>query len=245
MRPSTLALVTTAVLAISSFRCGAQMGSPNDGGTGAAATGGTGGANSGTGGATPVGTGGAAVTGSGGSARGTGGASTGTGGAVSTGGVDDGRLFTDAAVVGPGSGGTIGTDAAVPPRTDASADGPPGDGHVATASIPVVGLTAVFTQKGIDVTVVVTATKCPAGAHTIQIHDGFSCDSAATELGVWGGTRGAGIPSITCNAAMQGTLTYTRLGSNAATNWTIGDHNTLTDATLHPISLDTNCGTFF
>ena len=141
-------------------------------------------------------------------------------------------------------------DASVPPRADAGTDGPPGNGHTATCSIPTVGLTAVFTQTGTDVKVVITATRCPAGNHVIQIHDGFSCDSVATQGGIWGGTRGTGIGSaastFTCTSGMQGTLTYTRLGSNSATAWTVGDHNTQTDVTLHPMMLDaTNCGTFF
>jgi hypothetical protein len=40
-------------------------------------------------------------------------------------------------------------------------------------------------------------------------------------------------------------LTYTRSGSDPALAWTVGDHNTNTDVTLHPMMLDSNCGTFF
>jgi hypothetical protein len=143
------------------------------------------------------------------------------------------------------SGGATGTDAAISGSMDAGSDVPPGSGHMATCSIPTVGLTAVFTQTGIDVTVVITATKCPAGNHVIQIHDGFSCDSASTQGGVWGGKRGDGIGSIVCNSSQQGTLTHTRTGTDPNLNWTVGDHSTKTDVTLHPMMLETNCGTFF
>jgi hypothetical protein len=261
-------LTTTTFLAVSSVRCvkqdagpgpvaasgGQSTGGSANGaggvivgsggtGTGGAAISGTGGTTSGsggTGGGNKPATGG--VPGTGGS--GVGGSPKGSGGAGGAGNFDDGRLFTDAAVA-MSSGGTTGADAAVSGSADAGSDAPPGSGHVATCSIPLVGLTAVFTQTGTDVTVVVTATKCPQGAHVLQIHDGFSCDSAATQGGVWGGKRGDGIGSLTCNAAQQGTLTYTRPGTDPATNWTVGDHSTKTDVTLHPMLLDTNCGTFF
>ena len=61
---------------------------------------------------------------------------------------------------------------------------------------------------------------------------------------MWDGARGAGIPTLAC-ANSKGTLTYTRSGSDPTTNWTVGDHNTKTDVTLHPMSADSSCGTFF
>lgn len=262
--------MTPALLVASGFSCSGQG---SGAGNGPAASGGssTGGASSvmggvlatggstssgtgggiiapASGGANGVGTGGAPATGgsgTGGTVRGTGGGAgtaRGTGGAG--GSFDDGHLFTDAGLV-TFSGGATGTDAAVSASTDAASDGPPGSGHMATCSIPAVGLTAVFTQTGIDVTVVITATKCPAGNHVVQIHDGFSCDSAATQGGVWGGKRGDGIGSISCSSAQQGTLTYTRTGTDPTLNWTVGDHSTKTDVTLHPMMLESNCGTFF
>lgn len=207
---------------------GGGISAPASGGANVVATGGTTGSGGTGGSGTPRGTGGS------GTPRGTGGGA---------GNYDDGHLFTDAGLV-TFSGGATGTDAAVSGSMDA-ASVPPGSGHTATCSIPAVGLTAVFTQTGIDVTVVITATKCPAGSHVIQIHDGFSCDSASTQGGVWGGKRGDGIGSITCNASQQGTLTHTRPGTDANTNWTVGDHSTKTDVTLHPMMLESNCGTFF
>ena len=165
---------------------------------------------------------------------------TGTGGA---GGVDQGRLFTDAAVVSVAS-----TDAGATSTPDATAGDAgsaiPGDGNVGTCHIGGSSFVLVFTQKGKDVTMVVTATSCAAGTHTFQIHAGFSCDNAGTEGGVWDGARGAGIPTLTC-ANNKGTLTYTRVGTDPTTNWTVGDHNTKTDVTLHPMSADSSCGTFF
>jgi hypothetical protein len=156
--------------------------------------------------------------------------------------VDQGRLFTDAATVVTTDAGTTSM-----PETSTSADSgktAPGDGNVGTCHIGGMNFVLVFTQKGTDVTMVVTASNCAAGSHTFQIRGGFSCDNASTEGGVWDGRRGDGIPMLTC-ANNKGTLTYTRLGTDPATNWTVGDHNTKTDVTLHPMSADSSCGTFF
>jgi hypothetical protein len=157
--------------------------------------------------------------------------------------VDPGLLFTDAAAV-----------PTVPAETTSTPDGSsdaeagvsavPGDGNTSTCHVGGMSFVLVFTQKGTDVTMVATATNCPAGSHTIQIHDGFSCDNAGTEGGVWDGARGGGIPALTC-ANNAGTLTYTRSGTDPTTNWTVGDHATKTDVTLHPMSVDSSCGTFF
>jgi hypothetical protein len=189
--------------------------------------------------------------GSAGSSGGAGGPPRGSGGFNSPleGGFDDGHLFADASAPLPPPE----IDAAAPPRQDAGRsdarnDGPAG-GATATCAIPAVGLTAVFTQNGADVTVVVTATRCPAGNHVLQIRDGFSCDSASTQGGIWGGRRGTGIgnatSTITCSASMQASLTYTRSGADPALAWTVGDHSNTTDVTTHPMTLDSNCGTFF
>ncbi|MEO5770343.1 MAG: hypothetical protein ABIS92_18450 [Polyangia bacterium] len=251
-----LFLVAIAVLAWSNVRCapgqvaatdaGVMTGGTGGSGTGGAAQGsGGGGVVVGTGGTVAPGSGGGL--GSGGSASGTGGgvAATGgvavaaTGGRGGAGGFDDGRLFADAGVAPPATGGSIassggatGVDAGPVNRT-------------ATCAIPSVGLTAVFTQTGADVTVVVTATNCASGSHVLTIRGGFSCDSASTQGGIWGNTRGTGLGTFTCNASKQGTLTYTRSGKDPALAWTVGDHNTNTDVTLHPMMLDSNCGTFF
>jgi hypothetical protein len=159
--------------------------------------------------------------------------------------VDQGHLFTDAAAVSsaPPDAGATST-----PDTGASGDaGPktvPGDGNTSTCHVGGMNFLLVFTQKGTDVTMVVTANNCPTGSHTIQIHAGFSCDNAGTEGGVWDGKRGDGIPMLSC-ANNKGTLTYTRSASDPTTSWTVGDHSTKTDVTLHPMSVDTSCGTFF
>ena len=157
-------------------------------------------------------------------------------------GVDNGKLFTDAATVPPdaGNGGTPET----PPTGDVVSSGIPGDGNMATAQIGSLGLKAVFTQKGMDVTVVITATKCPAGNHTFEVHEGFACDDP-TKGPVWGGRRGTGLAPLVCGADQKGTLTYTRSGADPALKWTVADHNKDTDVTLHPIMVEANCGTFF
>jgi hypothetical protein len=248
IRGAALALVSVAALG-----AGCASNSPTGGttagaggATGVAGTTGAAGAASGASGSTGIGTG-AAGTGTG--SAGTGGEPIGVAGMGTVpsgagGNVDQGRLFTDAATV------TITADdggATPPPDASTAADTGktiPGDGNVGTCHIGGMSFVLVFTQKGTDVTMVVTANNCPAGTHTIQIHGGFSCDNAGTEGGVWDGARGAGIPALTC-ANNQGTLTYTRSGSDPTANWTVGDHSTKTDVTLHPMSVDSRCGTFF
>jgi hypothetical protein len=176
---------------------------------------------------------------------GTGQPPTGTGGQVSGPG-DNGTLFSDA-----GSTAAILADAKEPSGTgtpDGSAgnsetgSGIPGDGHMATAHIG--GYTAVFTQKGNDVTLVVNG-NC-TGSHKIEIHEGYACDDP-TKGPVWGGTRGTGLfgaaSTFTCDATNK--PTYTRSGADPKTNWTVADHNPTTDVTLHPILVDNSCGTFF
>ena len=159
------------------------------------------------------------------------------------GSVDLGYLFTDASAVTSAStdAGSSSPDAT---SGDAGAKSAPGDGNVGTCHVGGMNYLLVFTQRGTDVTMVVTASNCSNGNHTIQLHDGFSCDNASTELGVWDGKRGIGIPALVC-ANNKGTLTYTRTGADPTTNWTVGDHATKTDVTLHPMSVDSSCGTFF
>jgi hypothetical protein len=159
--------------------------------------------------------------------------------------VDQGRLFTDAAPVS-----TASADAGSPTTSETSSASDsggatiPGDGNTSTCHVGGMSYLLVFTQKGADVTMVVTASNCPTGNHTILIHGGFSCDNASTEGAVWDGKRGDGIPQLAC-ANNKGTLTYTRLGADPSTSWTVGDHSTKTDVTLHPMSVDSSCGTFF
>ena len=175
-------------------------------------------------------------------------------------GGDNGGLFPkDAAVpVDPGAGGS--KDAGGTPEAAPSDAGnkPPGDGNVAISHITgsLTG-TAEFTQRGVDVTVVVSLTNCATGAHPIRIHGGFSCDNAGTMGIVWDGKRGDGIggpaSTITCDANKNGSLTYTRLGNDPTQNWTVADHNLATDVTSHvvivsDVAVPTTriaCGNFF
>jgi hypothetical protein len=216
-----------------------SVGSP-----GTAGSGGSSGSGAGTTGAGSAGaSGGAGNAGSAAMTGASGGAGSGAAGTVAmasggSGGFDQGQLFTDAAAVMPDPG-TSTPDAAT--HTDAGTPPAP----TATLHIGGFGLTAVFSQKGVDVTMVVNATNCAQGNHTLQLHGGFSCDNAGTEGPVWDGKRGDGIPQLTCGADKHGTLTYTRTGADLSMNWTVGDHSTKTDVTLHPGSVDTSCGTFF
>lgn len=150
-------------------------------------------------------------------------------------GADDGRLFEDAAIV-----------AASPPSSpDAARPGTISPTATGTLRISGLDLSAVFTQKDTDVTMVLTATNCPQGSYVLRIHAGFACDNAGTQGGVWDGKRGDGIPMLVCGADKKASLTYTRSGADAETNWTVGDHNTKTDVTLHPALVAGKCGTFF
>jgi hypothetical protein len=197
----------------------------------------------------PEGSGGSGMmtAGGGGAGAGTSGGAGGPG--TSKTNVDDGSLFHDA-----GSAASILADASGPAATseggttttrDAGGSAFPGDGNSATGKVLALGVRALFTQKGADVTVVITATRCPAGMHTLTIHEGYACDDP-TRGPVWGGgKRGGGIPPVVCDATQQGTLTYTRTGSDPSTNWTVADHNQTTDVTLHPLMMDSQCGTFF
>jgi hypothetical protein len=240
-----------ALIAALGFGCaaparpgGAAGAAGGAGSTAAAGTGGTTGAS----GAGALGTAGAA-TGSGeagagdpSGAAGDPGSTPGTVPSGAGGTVDQGLLFTDAAAV------SLSSDAGAASTPEAAADtggkSAPGDGNTSTCHVGGMSFVLVFTQKGTDVTMVVTASNCPAGNHTIQIHGGFSCDNAGTEGGVWDGKRGDGIPMLAC-ANNKGSLTYTRSAADPTTSWTVGDHATKTDVTLHPMSVDTSCGTFF
>jgi hypothetical protein len=242
MRPADLAILALAALATlgagtlgscASKDRGSATGAAGSSSTGAAGTSATGAAGTSATGAAGTSLSGAAGT----SGPGAAGASA-TGAAGTTSNVDNGQLFRDAAVVVPVQAPPPATDAGGKP--DATMPNPTGTLHINS-----IGLEAVFTQKGADVTMVLTAKNCPQGSHVIQIRAGFSCDNPSTQGGVWDGKRGDGIPAFTCGANKQGALTYTRTGGDPATNWTVGDHSTKTDVTLHPAMVEGNCGTFF
>jgi hypothetical protein len=205
------------------------------GAAGAAGTGATGPA--GTTGAAGTSSTGAAGTGTTGAAGKGAAGTTGAAGSNIPSGVDNGSLFRDA--------GSVVTAPDPVPSSDGGAKEAGGLIAMGTLHINGLGLTGVFTQKGADVSVVFTATNCAQGSHTIQIHGGFSCDNSGTQGGVWDGKRGDGIPPLVCGADKKGSLNYTRSGADPSTNWTVGDHNTKTDVTLHPAMAEGNCGTFF
>ena len=75
------------------------------------------------------------------------------------------------------------------------------------------GFTLVFTQKGLDVTLVISG--C-TGTHKVEVHEGYACDDP-TKGPVWGGTRGTGIfnaaSMFTCDATTK-SATYTRSGAD-------------------------------
>ncbi|HEY2729750.1 MAG TPA: hypothetical protein VGK52_07400 [Polyangia bacterium] len=233
------ALLAAALLLGSGLACTAGGAGPGDDAGAAATTGQAG--STGTGGSTQP---------AGGSTGAAGQASTGSGsaGRVSTG--DNGDLFNpDAAVPAntlpsntAGSTGTGTGTADASASTPEGGSGIPGDGHMATAHSG--GFTLVFTQKGLDVTLVISG--C-TGTHKVEVHEGYACDDP-TKGPVWGGTRGTGIfnaaSMFSCDATTK-SATYTRTGADPKTSWTVADHDPTTDVTLHPILVDTSCGTFF
>ena len=241
MRAQSALLAAALALSFGSgLACTAGAAGPADDAGAPATTGQAGSTGSGTGGSLQP---------TGGSTGAAGQPSTGSGSAghVSSTG-DDGDLFNpDAAVPAntlpsntAGSTGTGTPDAST--STPEGGSGIPGDGHMATAHSG--GFTLVFTQKGLDVTLVISG--C-TGTHKVEVHEGYACDDP-TKGPVWGGTRGTGIfnaaSMFTCDATTK-SATYTRTGADPKTNWTVADHNPTTDVTLHPILVDTSCGTFF
>jgi Cu/Zn superoxide dismutase len=209
---SVLLSLGTLFFTIGSIGCGSGS-SGSSGGTGGKGSGGasaSGGSGSGGSGAGGLVSGGAS------------GGSTASGGADGAGGNSAGGAAAGrggaAAATGGAAGGTAGAG-----------------GGTATAQVAFLPLapgtitgTAVFTQVTNGVQVVVTLANCPTGAHPIHIHEGNSCTDATTQGMHWGGTGGPGENigpnggEITCNGAMTGTLTYTRMNTPAATAWTIG-----------------------
>jgi hypothetical protein len=237
--------------------CGA---SPAAQGVAAAAGSNAGGAAAGGSTSSAAGTAGSVVSGAGaptGGASSTGGASAaGSAGAptpgAGAGGGDNGGLFDPGSSVpfdpnAGGAGGAVGTG---------GSGGLNIDGKTVTSQIGgSASGQATFTQSGADVKVTVKLTSCPSGVLGIHINDGDSCDNTGTEGMPWEGKRGnigdAGTITCTNNSA---NLTYTRLGSDPTTNWTIGDHNLMTDITSYVVIVSSNadgtsgfigCGNFF
>jgi hypothetical protein len=179
--------------------------------------------------------GGTGGSGSGGSGSGgTGSGGSGSGG-TGSGGTGSGGRGTGGTASGGTAGGAAGSSAATGGATGSGGAGGAGGGVVAMAHATFAPIapgtitgTAVFTTVANGVQVVVTLANCPAGAHPIHIHEGLSCTNATTQGMHWGGTNGPGENigpnggEITCNTAMTGTLTYTRMNTPAATAWTIG-----------------------
>jgi hypothetical protein len=207
-----------------------------------------GGTTSSTAGSTTTTTGGTPTTGTGGNAGQYMTMVTLAGSGQAVGGGDQGMLFGPDGVVPimpvemGGSGGSGGM-------------GIPGDGNMFTSMIRgSINGTAVFTQKGEDVTLVVNLMSgCADGNHQFRIHDGYSCDSASTEGVPW--SRGTGIGpanGIACSGG-KGTLMYTRSGADKTKNWTVGDHVQETDLTAHVVIVSdekdpnsrASCGNFF
>jgi len=187
---------------------GGAAGANGEGGGGDAGKGGTN--NKGGSGGTSASGG---TTASGGAGGGSGGSSGGSGG-TGTGGAGTGGAATG------GTGGTAATKTAV--ATIAGIEGGTITG------------TATFTLEGTSVKVVYDVSNCPTGSHSTHIHAGTGCGDRDKQGMHWDGTRGEGIPNLSCGADKKGTLTYTRTAAVAGTKWTLGD-GSATDIVGHPL----------
>jgi hypothetical protein len=227
------------------------VGCGDGGGAGPDATGG---------GAANVNTAGTTTTTTGGTSSATGGTGT-----VSSGGLPPIPLAGSGQAIGGGDQGSLfppdGSVPIMPPDTGGSSAGGtpstiPGDGKVVTSMIRgSINGTAVFSQKGEDVTVVVNLMSgCADGKHMFRIHDGDSCDNATTEGVPWG-TRGTGwgpADGIQCSGG-KGMMMDTRLGADKTKNITVGTHDLSTDVSTHVVIVSdekdpnsrASCGNFF
>ena len=156
------------------------------------------------------------------------------------GGTDSGSLFDP------------GVSVQFDPDAGGGGGGPPkGDGNTATSKFS--GGTAVFTQTGTDVTVVLNIS-CSNGEHSLSIRDGYSCDSDTLEKGVWDGKRGlvGDKGTITCSNN-KGTRTYTRKSDDPALSWSVGSqqaddltpHVIVITSSADPNASHSSCGNFF
>lgn len=169
------------------------------------------------------------------------------------GGGDQGALFPPGGAVpimpvatgGSAGGGAGGSTSTIP-----------GDGKSVTSMIRgSINGTAVFSQKGEDVTVVVNLTSgCADGKHMFQVYDGDSCDNASTEGMPWS-PRGTGLGpagGIQCSGG-KGMMMDVRSGADKTKNLTVGDHVLATDVSTHVVIVSdekdptsrASCGNFF
>ena len=195
----------------------------------------------------------------------TGGATTTTGGTgtVSSGGLAPIPLAGSGQAIGGGDQGALfppeGSVPIMPVEmggSGGSAPGIPGDGKMVTSMIRgSINGTAVFSQKGEDVTVVVNLMSgCADGKHMFRIYDGDSCDNATTEGMPWI-PRGVGLgpaDGIVCSGG-KGMMMDTRLGADKTKNLTVGDHVLETDLSTRVVIVSdekdpnsrASCGNFF
>jgi hypothetical protein len=167
------------------------------------------------------------------------------------GGGDQGSLFPadgSVPIMPPDMGGTGGGGGTGPVI--------PGDGKMVTSMIRgSINGTAVFSQKGEDVTVVVNLTSgCADGKHMFRIYNGDSCDNAGTEGMPWlpRGTGFGAADGIPCSGG-KGMMMDTRLGADKTKNITVGDHVLDTDVSTHVVIVSdekdpnsrASCGNFF
>jgi hypothetical protein len=156
-----------------------------------------------------AGAGGAGAGGGSGGAAGTAGAAgaSGIGGSAGVGGASGAGAGGSDAGAG-GSGGASGGNAMLPTSAIAVLSGQ--GGETVTGS-------AMFTQSGMDVALVITLAECTDGVFPVHIHDGTSCEAPGEH---WEMTRGEGIPAIVCDSG-NGIQTHTRMAGVAETKWSI------------------------
>lgn len=155
-------------------------------------------------------------------------AGAGAGGAGGVAGVAGAAGFGGAAG-GSGAGGSAGNTAPVDAgQTDAGAAGSDADTMLPTSAIATligqggqtVHGTAMFTQSGMDVALVVTLADCMNGVYPVHIHEGTSCADATAQGMHWDGMRGEGVPAIVCDGG-SGIQTHARMAGTVETTWSI------------------------
>ncbi len=122
---------------------------------------------------------------------------------------------------GGGGGGSMAAGTGGSGGSDAGADLPTGAiAHLMGLDGQTLHGTAMFTQSGMDVGLVITLSDCMNGIYPVHIHEGTSCADEAARGMHWETVRGEGIPAIVCDGG-SGIQTHARMAGVPETTWSI------------------------